>query len=134
VNFIYLKKVVIMVLHVFRSLKMLAKQLIVMIVSAVMLLGFTQAGALAVSSRNTTEPVAVPGITEPVAGQNLDELKEQRREWQSRASSLHDRKNDEPDSLGEALNEKLNLEEITEGYDPERESEKAHQRDPLRSR
>lgn len=116
--------------HLFRSLKAITRRLTVLLITVVMLLSITQTVALAGSPE--TKPGFTPGITEPVPGQDIDELKEQRREWQSKASSLHDSK-DEPSSLGETLKKKLNLDEITEGYDPERESEKARQRDPLGS-
>jgi hypothetical protein len=126
-----------MTTHVLCSLKAIAKRLTVLLVSVVLFLGFAQP-SLAESTRAAvqaeTGPANVPGITEPVAGQNINELKEQRREWQSRASALHGMKDDEPESLGEVLNEKLNLDELSEGYDPQRETEKAYQRDPLGSR
>lgn len=126
-----------MTTHVLCSLKAIAKRLTVLLVSVVLFLGLAQP-SLAESTRAAvqaeTGPANVPGITEPVAGQNINELKEQRREWQSRASALHGMKDDEPESLGEVLNEKLNLDELSEGYDPQRETEKAYQRDPLGSR
>lgn len=126
-----------MTIYVLRSLKAIAKRLTVLLVSVVMFLSFTQP-ALADSTRAAiraeTGAAAVPGITEPIAGRDIDEMKERRREWQSRASSLHGMKDDEPASLSETSNEKLNLDELTEGYDPQREAEKAYQRDPLGSR
>lgn len=124
-----------MTIHVFRSLKTIAKRFAVLAVTVAMLFSLGQTSVLAVSSSNfDNEPIEVPGITEPVAGKNLSEMREQRREWQSKASALHDGDKNDPKSLGEAVNEKLNLDEITEGYDPQRESEKAHQRDPLGAR
>jgi hypothetical protein len=127
-----------MTTYVLRSLKVIAKRLTVLLVSVAMFLGLTQPAALADSTRaairTETGAANVPGITAPVSGQNIEEMKEQRREWQSRASAMHGMKDDESNSLGETLNEKLNLDELSEGYDPARETEKAYQRDPLGSR
>jgi hypothetical protein len=108
----------------FRGLKAIAQRLVVLLVSVVMLLSLAQTAVLASTSSIETKPGSAPGITEPIPGENLSELKEQRREWQERASSSHDVKNNKGDSLGETLKEKLNLEEIKEGYEPQKESEK----------
>jgi len=117
--------------HVFRSFRAIAQRLTLLVATVIMFLSLTQTAALAV--RGETLPDGVPGITAPVPGEDLAELKEQRREWQSRASSLHDNP-DEPETLGESIKEKLNIDELEEGhYDPEREHEKALERDPLGS-
>jgi hypothetical protein len=123
-----------MTTYFLHSLKIISKRFALLLVSVVMLLGLMQPAALAASSNAKAEPGFAPGITQPVPGEQIDQLKEQRREWQSKASSLHDARDNESDSLGETLKEKLNLDEITEGYDPKRESEKAYQRDPLGTR
>jgi Holliday junction resolvasome RuvABC DNA-binding subunit len=105
--------------HILRSLKTMVCWLSVVSMSFVIILGFTQTAA-AVAERYESKAISVPGITEPVAGRNIEELKEERREWQNRASSLQEAKaNDEPESLGEVLNETLNFEEIKAGYHPE---------------
>jgi hypothetical protein len=126
-----------MTIHVFRPLKAIAKRLTGLLLGIVMFLGLTQP-AFAESTRAAVQAetgrAVVPGITKPVAGQDIDEMKEKRREWQSRASAMHSMKDDDSRSLGETLNEKLNLDELSEGYDPQRETEKAYQRDPLGSR
>lgn len=108
--------------YISRPLKTVVRWLNMLLISLVVILGFTQT-ALAVAERYDSKAIAVPGITEPIAGRNIDELKEERREWQNRASSSHDAQTDEPDSLSEVLNETLNLEEIKEGYHPEMDSD-----------
>lgn len=126
-----------MTMKVLRSLKTIAQRLTLLIMTVVMLLNLTQSPAFAVADRYEKDRVAVPGITEPASEQSIDELREQRREWQSRASAIHSANDEmeEPDSVGEAIGKKLNLDEIKQGhYDPQRETEKAYQRDPLGSR
>ena len=108
----------------FRALKTIAKRLTVLLVTVVMLLSLTQMAALAGSSPTETKSGSTPSITEPVPGESISEKKEQRREWQNKASSLKDDKETKPGTLGGTLKEKLNLEEITEGYDPEKEAAK----------
>ncbi len=123
-----------MISQVFHSLQTLIKRLTILALSVVMFLSFMQTATVA-APRHDAEPGIAPGINQPVAGKDIDELRRQRNEWQSQASALHDRNNnDEDKSLGEVVKDKLNLDEITEGYDPERETEKAYQRDPLGSR
>jgi len=120
-------------IHGLRSLRAIAQRLILFAVSLALFLGLTQPAALA-AYRAETDTEGVPGISAPVPGEDISELKEQRREWQSRASSLHDLSADEPETLGEELKEKLNIDELEVGhYDPEREHEKALERDPLGS-
>jgi TolA-binding protein len=110
-----------------RSLKALTKQLAALLVSLMIVLGLTQTAVFAASSpmkANSTElSGATPGITEPVSQEKVSEMQEQRREWQNEVSSARQTKTDEPSSFGEVLKEKLNLDEITEGYHPEEESE-----------
>ncbi|HEY9627323.1 MAG TPA: hypothetical protein V6C84_08480 [Coleofasciculaceae cyanobacterium] len=98
-------------------LKVVTKQLVALLVTAILLLGLTQTAVLAGSA--PTETVGIPGITKPISAENDNETREQRREWQSKASNLEGKAN-EPETLGE----KLNVEEITEGFDPQREAEK----------
>lgn len=118
-----------MTTYVFRSLKALAtacaiarsaKQLSLLLVTVVAILSLVQTGAIA-SSDKTELPVA-PSITEQLADENVDQMKEQRREWQSQVSSSDDAKNDGSKPLGKTLKEKLNLDEITEGYNPDKSS------------
>lgn len=109
--------------HVFHTLKAIAKRLTILLVSVLMLLSLMPTTVLAAPSRSV-ETGAAPGITEPIPDENVSEMKAQRREWQSKASSVNDAKNDESSSLGETVKEKLNLDEITEGYHPEKAAEK----------
>lgn len=113
-----------MITRAFRALKAIAKRLTVLLVSVVMLLSLAQTAVLAATSSTETKSGGTPGITEPIPGENLSELKEQRREWQEKASSSRDVKDNKGSSLGETLKQKLNLDEITEGYDPQEEAEK----------
>ncbi|MBW4662077.1 MAG: hypothetical protein KME15_25755 [Drouetiella hepatica Uher 2000/2452] len=106
-----------MTTHVSYFLKVVTKWLVALLVTAIMLLSMTQTAVLAESA--PTETVGIPGITKPISAENDSETREQRREWQSKASNLKGKAN-EPETLGE----KLNVEEITEGFDPEREAEK----------
>ncbi|MBM0741286.1 hypothetical protein JOY44_06580 [Phormidium sp. CLA17] len=108
--------------HAFRALQGIIKQLTVLLVSVVILLSLTQTAVLAASATEL-KLHGTPGITAPIPGENVSELKEQRREWQEKESS-HDVENDKGSSLGETLKKKLNLDEITEGYHPEKEAEK----------
>ncbi len=105
-----------MTTYVFHSLKAITKRLVVLLVSVVMLLSVTQSAVLAASS--PTETMGIPGITKSISVENDSETREQRREWQNKASQ--EGKKNEPETLGE----KLNVEEVTEGFDPEREAEK----------
>ncbi|MBI4780726.1 MAG: hypothetical protein HY785_05325 [Oscillatoriophycideae cyanobacterium NC_groundwater_1537_Pr4_S-0.65um_50_18] len=106
-----------MTTHVSRFLKVITKQFVALLVTAIMLLSLAQTAVLAESS--SSETVGIPGITKPISAENDSEAKEQRREWQNKTSNLEGKAN-EPETLGE----KLNVEEITEGFDPEREAEK----------
>ena len=99
-----------------RFLKVTIKQLAALLVTAIMLLSLTQTAVLADAPNKT---VGIPGISKPISAENDSEAREQRREWQSKTSNLEGKAN-EPETLGE----KLNVEEITEGFDPEREAEK----------
>lgn len=108
--------------HLFRSLKATVKRLTVLIVGVVLLLSLTQMAVLAAAASTTTKSGTAPGISEPISGENISEMKEQRREWQSKASVSRDVKENEASSLGETLKKKLNLEEITEGYHPEQDA------------
>ncbi len=111
--------------HLFRSLQATVKRLTVLIVSVLLLFSLTKTAVLAATASPATESGIAPGIAEPVPGENISEMKEQRREWQSKASASRDVKDDESNSLGETLKEKLNLEEIVEGYHPEQDASPA---------
>jgi Rieske Fe-S protein len=111
--------------HLFCSLKATVKRLTMLIVGVVMLLSLTQTAVLAASDSTATKSGTAPGISEPISGENINEMKEQRREWQSKASTSRDVKENETSSLGETLKEKLNLDEIIEGYHPEQDATSA---------
>ncbi|MBW4618669.1 MAG: hypothetical protein KME17_04680 [Cyanosarcina radialis HA8281-LM2] len=107
-----------MTTYVFRSLKGIAKRLTALLIMLVMLLGFTPTAAIAVSSHPETFISA--DDTKFVSDEKANEMKEQRREWQSRVSSSHDARNDKSNSSGKTPKEKLNLDEITDNHTPER--------------
>jgi hypothetical protein len=109
-----------MTTYVFRSLQAIAKRLSLLLITVVAILSIVQTAAIAASDE-TEAPVA-PSISEQLADENVDQMREQRREWQSQVSSSDDAKNDDSKPLGETLKEKLNLDEITEGYNPEKSS------------
>ena len=88
-----------MATNLFHSVKAIAKRLVMLLVGVVVILSLTQTVALAVSSRIETEPGAAPGITEPLLNENIDEMKEQRREWQSKVSATNNEE-DQSSSLG----------------------------------
>lgn len=110
-----------MATNLFHSVKAIARKLVMLVVGVVVIFSLTQTVALAASSQIQTKPGAAPGITEPLPNENIDELKEQRREWQSKVSAANNEE-DKSSSLGETLKEKLNLDEITEAYTSDNES------------
>lgn len=104
--------------------KAIAQRLSLFLCIAVMMFSVAVAPALAVSVVSPSPTGVAPGIDAPIPGENLSQMKQQRREWQSKASALNevetnDAEQNESDSLGETLKERLNLEEIIEGYHPE---------------
>ncbi|MBD2256759.1 hypothetical protein [Pseudanabaena sp. FACHB-2040] len=119
----------------FFSLKATAKRLAVLLMGVIVLFGFSQTAALANSTPPRTESasnvlVALAASSrfasqaelknqEPTVSESrLDEMREQRREWQSEVSAAAETKSDmkkeSGDSVGETIKNKLNLEEITE--------------------
>lgn len=112
--------------HLFHLLKTMVKRLTVLVVSLVLLLSFTPTMVLAAPASGS-KPAAETSATETMPSDNIDELKEQRREWQSKASASRSAQEDEPSSLGEVLKERLNLDEITEGYHPEQAADSVEQ-------
>jgi hypothetical protein len=112
------------------SLKAIAKRL-VLLVSVIVLLGFSQTAALASSTLPETEstPNALIALAassrfaaqaeykdaEPfVSEDRLDDMKEKRREWQSKVSAAADNEKESVDSVEDIVKDKLNLNEITE--------------------
>jgi hypothetical protein len=107
-----------MIANSFRSLKAIAKRLTALPLVLLILLSFTQTPTLAVSSHPETFTSA--GDIEFVSDEKANEMKEQRREWQSRVSSSQDANHDKSNSLGKTVKEKLNLDEITDNDTPEK--------------
>lgn len=112
------------------SLQFIAKRLVVMLVGSLILLGLAQpvlaapAGsqlaanlqlALAGSSRFAAQAEAGPQES-AISEDKLNEMREKRREWQSEASgeAAQEAEQEANSSFGEALKDKLNLEEISE--------------------
>lgn len=108
------------VFHSFNSLKTIAKRFLVLLVGVVMLLNLTQTAAMAANSPETKARLGASNRTETIRDQSNSAAKEERREWQSKASSIRDDEKNRPSTLGE----KLNVDELAKGYDPAREAEK----------
>jgi hypothetical protein len=123
-NNLLTEKVDLMTNFALRVLKATIKQLTVLLVSVAIFLSITPTAVLASSPSMDTKPRGTPGITAPIPGENVSELKEQRREWQEKESSHNENDKGEGESLGETLVKKLNLNEIKEGYDPHKDAEK----------
>ena len=115
----------------------LVKRLAVLVVSVVVLFGFSQTAALANSNPLSTAlnaelaPNSLIALAassrfaaqaesegqEPIISEaKLNEKREQRREWQSEvsAAAVTEPKTEPDESLGELIKDKLNLEEIVE--------------------
>jgi hypothetical protein len=105
---------------VFHTFKAIVKRLAVLMVTVVMFLGLTQTAGMAANSPATKTRLGVPDIEEPIRDEDNVSAKEERREWQSRASAVREEKGNHPDTLGE----KLNVDELSKGFDPDREAEK----------
>jgi hypothetical protein len=103
----------------FNTLKAIAKQLTLLLVSVVMLLSLTQTPVMAANSSDAGTRLGAPG-TESVRSEDFQAEREQRREWQRRASSVREDEENKPSTLGE----KLNVDELAKGYHPEREAAK----------
>lgn len=107
-------------LHSFNSLKAIAKQCAILVVTVVMLLNLMQTAAMAANNAEAKTRPETSDVTEAVQDEDYSAAKEERREWQSKASSIRDSSKNTPDTLGE----KLNIDELSKGYDPDREAEK----------
>ena len=108
-----------LVFHAFNAVKAIARQLTLLLVSVVMLLSLTQTAAMAANSSDAGTRLGAPG-TESVRSEDFQAEREQRREWQRRASSVREDKENKSSTLGE----KLNVDELAKGYQPEREAAK----------
>ena len=96
-----------MKISVIQSLQQIAKKLALLMVSAVMFLGLLQPAVQA--SPIPTEQ----STTQAISPEELAQKRAERRAKQSRASQLADTEV-KANSLGEVLEDKLNLEEIAE--------------------
>lgn len=103
----------------FNTLKAIAKRVAVLLMGVVMLLNLTQSAALAANSPASETRLRAPG-TESVRSEDFQAEREERREWQRKASSVREDEKNKPTTLGE----KLNVDELAKGYDPAREAEK----------
>jgi hypothetical protein len=115
----------------YASLKAIAKRLSVLLVSVMVVFGFSQTAALANSTTPGLEPgsnslialaassrfaaeAAFEGEEAKISESRLEKMRERRRQWQSEVSANADTENESEPSLGEAVKDKLNLEEITQ--------------------
>ena len=115
----------------YASLKAVAKRFSMLLVGVMVLFGFSQPAALAnsampelgsnssalialaASSRFAAE-AAFNGEEPKISESRLEEMREQRRQWQSEVSANANTEDDSESSVGEAVKDKLNLEEITQ--------------------
>jgi hypothetical protein len=107
-------------LHSFNSLKTIAKWFAVLLVTVLMLLNLTQTAVMAANNPAMKTGSGTADVTESIEDKDYSAAKEERREWQSKASSIRDDNENKP----ETMSEKLNIDELAKGYDPEREAEK----------
>ncbi|MGG6297434.1 hypothetical protein ACQ4M4_23820 [Leptolyngbya sp. AN02str] len=108
-------------LRSFNPLLAIAKRLILLVVGVVMLLNLTQPAALAAKDTNAEARLGAPKVSHEFDNDDAYRAaKEERRQWQSKASSVRDEEENVPETIGE----KLNVDELAKGYDPEREAEK----------
>lgn len=115
----------------YASLKAIVKRLSVLVITGMVVLGFSQTAAwaqattpglesgtsplvaLAASSRFAAE-AAFEGEEPKLSEAKLEKMRERRRQWQSEVSANADPETDVDESVGEAIKDKLNLEEITQ--------------------
>lgn len=101
------------------NLKAIIKRVAVAVVGVVMLLNLSQGAAMAANNTNVEGSVTAPG-TQSVRSEDFQSAREERRQWQRQASSVRDAEENKPTTLGE----KLNVDELSKGYNPQREAEK----------
>ncbi len=115
-------------MHALHSIKSIIKRLAILLVSLVVFLSVAQTAVLAASSNLETKTIGAPGVTEPLPDEDIGEMREERREWQSKASASQSDKADKSSSLGEAVKDKLNINELVEGKDSDNKSENIYER------
>ena len=94
-------------MSVLASFRLMVKRFVLLFVGAALVFGMVQPAAVAVNPRDAVN------VEKPLSASELSEKRAQRRAQQSQASKAADTEI-EADSLGEVLNDKLNLEEIAE--------------------
>lgn len=109
------------------SLKTITKRLTVLFVTLVALFGFSQTAALASPTSSSLVALAASsrfaaqaeskGLKPVIPEEKLSEMREQRREWQNKATTqaaaAADAEKQSKGSAGELIKDKLNLDEIT---------------------
>jgi hypothetical protein len=108
-------------------LRAFAKQLTLLVVSAVMFFGLMQPALQAAPASTATDPL------ESSAPENLEQMRAERRAFQSQASQAANSE-EKADSVGEVLTKKLNLEEIAEENVLTEDANKSIDRNASRSR
>jgi hypothetical protein len=107
-------------LRTFNSLKAIVKPIAIFLVTIVMLLNLMPSVAAAEDVPRSRTPLGTEGDIEEISDQDYEAAKEKRQEWQRKASSIRQKVENKPTTL----REKLNVDELAKGYQPEREADK----------
>lgn len=102
----------------FRSLRVVAKRLALLLVSTVLFFGLAQTAVYAIAGSAAPSSIPDPsGVSgdplKPPSPESLEQMRAQRRAFQSEASKAANSE-EKASSGSEVLTEKLNLDEITE--------------------
>lgn len=100
-----------MTLHIFSFFKSIAKQLSIVLLSLLAVFCIYPTAAFA-DLENT--PIETPGLSQTGPDENLAEMQQQRREWQSQVSESRE---NAAKAADKGIVEKLNLDEILPGND-----------------
>jgi hypothetical protein len=100
-----------MTLHIFQFFKAIAKQLSIVLLSLFAVLCIYPTAAFA-ALENT--PIETPGLSQTGPDENLAEMQQQRREWQSQVSESRE---NAAKAADKGIVEKLNLDELLPGND-----------------
>lgn len=108
----------------FVPFKMIARRLVVLLVSMAVLFGLSQTAALANSAPNPLVALAASSrfaaqaeseaLKPDIPEEKLSKMREQRREWQNKASAAAAAEGKTEPSTGNLVRDKLNLDEITQ--------------------
>jgi|GEM_PF-2067819 len=117
------------------SLKAMFRGLALLFAVAILLFGLPQTSVQAASTRSAiaAEAEDADQLFKPIPEAKLDELREQRREWQSEVSSAASEDNPYNSGAGEILRDRLNLKEIIEDNEPMGNTRDVEQRNPSKS-